>query len=264
MTDPTQRFSDRVADYVRYRPGYPPGVLEALRDRAGLDASTVVADVGSGTGISAELFLRNGNAVFGVEPNAEMRAAAERLLAGTGRFTSVNGTAEATTLPGASVGLVVAGQAFHWFRPAEARAEFARILRPGGYVALVWNVRRLGATPFLRDYEALLQRFGTDYREVSHRTVDVARLETFFSDEAFARDVFDNEQRFDLAGLTGRLLSSSYAPTARHPDHEPMLAELARLFEAHEAGGTVCLEYDTKVYIGVSPLSSRAYALTAR
>ena len=247
--DPTQRFSDRVADYVRFRPGYPAGVFDALRADAGLTEASVVADVGSGTGISAEPFLRAGNAVLGVEPNAEMREAAERLLASCPRLTSIDGTAEATTLADGSVDLVVSGQAFHWFRPDEARREFARILRPGGRVALIWNVRQLDTTPFLRAYEALLQRFGTDYQIVTHRTVDEVRLHNLF-DGPFTTHTFDNAQQFDLDGLRGRLLSSSYAPAAEHPDHESMIAELARVFEEHEEDGTVAFLYGTKVYVG--------------
>ena len=149
-SDSNTRFSDRVADYVRTRPGYPTAVLDILGTETGLNPATVVADVGAGTGLSAELFLRNGNTVFGVEPNREMREAAESLLAGYANFHSVAGSAESTTLPDASVDLIVAGQAFHWFDVPRARAEFRRILRPDGVVVLMWNTRRLDTTPFLR------------------------------------------------------------------------------------------------------------------
>ena len=121
--DPTRRFSNRVDDYVRYRPHYPPGVLDRLREGIALTPRTVIADVGSGTGISTELFLQNGNTVFAIEPNPEMRAAAERLLGGRPNFHSVRGTAEATTLPDGSVDCVVAAQAFHWFDPEKTRVE---------------------------------------------------------------------------------------------------------------------------------------------
>lgn len=249
MLDPTDRFSDRVDAYVRYRPGYPAGVLDVLRETAGLTPATVVADVGSGTGLSAEPFLRHGNPVLGVEPNAPMRAAAERLLAGYARFHSTDGTAEATTLPDASVSLVVAGQAFHWFRPDDARREFARILAPGGHVALVWNERQLDTTPFLRDYEALIRRFGTDYDAVRHENIGSDRLAAFFAGPYETR-AMPNRQTFDLDGLTGRLLSSSYVPDAGHPDRAPMLADLARLFAAHETDGQVHILYDTVVHVG--------------
>lgn len=249
MTDSTLRFSDRVADYARFRPGYPDGLVHALQEDPGLTPTWTVADVGSGTGLSSIPFLDLGCTVLGVEPNAEMRAAAEHALGHDSRFQSVAGTAEATTLPDRSVDLVVAAQAFHWFRPADAAREFVRVLRPDGRVALVWNARRADSTPFLRGYEDLLQRYGTDYQAVGHRGVGRDALAAFF-DGPFSKRTFDNEQRLDLDGLTGRLLSSSYTPPPGHPDHHPMLAALRRLFETHEAGGYVTIEYDTELYVG--------------
>jgi len=252
--DSTERFSDRVDNYVRYRPGYPAGVLDVLCQETGLTPASVIADVGSGTGISAALFLRNGNTVYGVEPNAEMRHAAESLLASDpetfARFRSVDGTAEATTLPARSVDYVVAGQAFHWFDAERARAEFARILRPGGWLVLMWNSRRQDSTPFLRAYESLLERFGTDYRQVRHTNIDPEALRPMFAGGDFTRRVLYNEQRFDLDGVRGRLLSSSYTPSASEPGYEPMLRELERIFAAHAEDGEIRFEYDTELYIG--------------
>jgi SAM-dependent methyltransferase len=249
-TNPTARFGNRVADYVATRPGYPPGVLDIIRAEAGLTHSSVIADIGSGTGLLTEMFLRNGNTVFGVEPNAEMRAAGEQLLAGYPNFHSVVGTAEATTLPDASNDLIVAGQAFHWFDPPRARIEFRRILRLNAYVALMWNTRRLDTSPFLRAYEALLEQFGTDYREVVHTNVDHAKLSAFFGSGGFKSFKVDNEQLFDREGLRGRLQSSSYTPTPGHPNFEPMMSELNRLFDSLNDCGWVRFEYDTELYVG--------------
>jgi SAM-dependent methyltransferase len=251
--DSTTRFSDRVENYVRYRPGYPDGVLDVLRRETALAPDSVVADVGSGTGISSELFLRNGNEVFAVEPNAEMRQAAERMLGHHAGFHSVAGTAEATTLPDGSVDHVVAGQAFHWFDRGKARREFGRILRPGGWVVLMWNARRDDSTPFLREYEALLQRYGTDYREVQHRNVDLSTLREFFAGGELEMRTLYNEQRFDFEGLKGRLLSSSYAPAEGHPHFPPMIAELERIFARNAEEGEVRFEYDTEIYFGHVP-----------
>jgi SAM-dependent methyltransferase len=248
--DPTARFADRVADYVRTRPGYPPRVLDLLRTETGLTPRTIVADIGSGTGISSELFLRNGNTVFGVEPNHEMREAGESLLARYANFHSITGSAEETTLPAASLDLIVAGQAFHWFDAARARAEFRRILRAGGFVALMWNTRRIGTTPFLQAYEDLLQRFGTDYREVVHTNVDESALASFFGSGDFASHKLDNEQVFDRECLRGRLRSSSYTPPVGHSNHEPMMRELDRIFDEYNDGGTVRFEHDTELYVG--------------
>lgn len=247
--DSTTRFSDRVDDYIRYRPRYPAEVLDALREHAGLDAGSVVADVGSGTGIFSELLLRSGATVLGIEPNREMRRAADELLAGEPRYRGVNGTAERTTLESTSVDLVAAAQAFHWFDPVSTRAEFTRILRPGGKTALVWNSRKTRATPFLSAYEDLLREFGTDYTKVDHLNVTPQRIAEFFGRPAM-RITFPNVQRLDFAGLQGRLLSSSYTPAAGSPEREAMLLALRRIHAEHAAGGFAEILYETELYIG--------------
>jgi SAM-dependent methyltransferase len=245
----TSRFSDRVENYVRYRPGYPFESLRVLRDDCGLAPAHVVADIASGTGIWTRVLLENGNPLFGVEPNAEMRQAGERLLAAFPKFTSVAGTAEATTLPDASVDFVTAAQAAHWFNRERARREFARILRPGGWLVLLWNERLTDATPFLRDYEQLLLSFGTDYEDVRHeRTTDA--VNEFFDLQPFQERAFAMRQEFDYAGLEGRLLSSSYAPGPEHPKHGPMLGELRRIFDEHANAERVGFDYKTRVYFG--------------
>ena len=248
-TSAAARFDDRVENYAAYRPGYPAGVTELLRVELGLSAASVVADVGAGTGLFSELLLREGSTVFAVEPNDAMRAAAESRLGAYPNFRSVRGAAEATTLDAASCDFVTAAQAFHWFDAARARAEFRRILRPGGWVVLAWNMRRTEATPFLRGYERLLREFGTDYRQVNCEQVSEARVADFFGGEFGARR-FDNHQSLDFAALRGRLLSLSYVPLAGQPNFEPMLAGLRRLFDEHSAGGRVRVEYDAKVYYG--------------
>jgi SAM-dependent methyltransferase len=248
--NPTQRFSDRVEHYVRSRPPYPPAFFDLFRDRLALAPGAAIADVGSGTGISAGPLVARGYAVYAVEPNGPMRAAAERQLAAHARFHSVDGAAESTTLPDRAVDAVLAAQAFHWFDRPRARAEFARILRPGGWGVIVWNERRLDATPFLREYESLLHRFGTDYGRVRHENIDAAALAKFFAPAAYDTLRFDNAQHFDYAGLESRLLSSSYTPAADDPRRPPMLADLRHLFDQHQQGGRVTFEYDTRAYVG--------------
>ena len=257
MTSPQSvaRFSDRVADYVRYRPGYPAETLDVLRGAVGLTAHSVVADIGSGTGISTELLLRSGAEVYGVEPNDPMRAAAESQLSANPKFRSVRGTAEAATLADGSVDIIAAAQAFHWFDRDRTRAEFTRILRPGGYVVLLWNSRHVDTTPLLRGYEALLQQYATDYNAVNHQNIDAAAVARFYAPGSCARVVLPNSQSFDFAGLRGRLLSSSYAPAADDPRHEPMLAALKQLFDEHATAGPSAekvarFDYDTEIYYG--------------
>ena len=250
MIDPTQRFSNRVDNYAKYRPNYPSAVLELLIAECGLTSEALIADIGAGTGLLTELFLKNGNRVWGVEPNREMRAAGERLLAGVPGFTSVDGTAEATTLAAGSVDFVTAGQAFHWFDRALARAEFARILKPEGWVVLVWNDRRMASSPFLVGYEQLLATYGTDYPHVSHKQIEPVTIGSFFAPGTWHVQRFENTQMFDFDGLKGRLLSSSYTPEPTQPGYQPMLDALGTLFATHQRDGRVAFEYDTTVYYG--------------
>jgi SAM-dependent methyltransferase len=245
----TSRFSDRVENYVRYRPGYPPEVIQELKSECGLTARHVVADIASGTGIWTRMLLENGNPVFGVEPNAEMRQAGERLLAAFPKFTSVVGTAEATTLADQSVDFVTAAQAAHWFDRARARREFVRILKPGGWLVLLWNERVTDSTAFLRDYEQLLLTYATDYQDIRHEHTTSA-INEFHDPAPFQTRVFEMRQEFDYAGIEGRLLSSSYAPGPDHPRHAPMLRELRRIFEANAVEGRAVLEYKTRLYFG--------------
>lgn len=243
----SERFSNRVANYVKYRPGYPPEVLQLFRDEMGLTPGSVIADIGSGTGLSAKLFLENGNTVFGIEPNAAMRAAAEEFLAEFPNFRSTDGTSEHTTLPDASIDIVIAAQAFHWFRPDETRLEFKRILKPVGFVALIWNERQLDSTPFLRDYEKLLLKYAKDYLEVRHEKVNEELLSAFFKAD-FRRATFANVQAFDFAGIKGRMLSSSYMPSEGDEDYLPMVKELETLFAKHNESGKIEVFYDTNIF----------------
>jgi SAM-dependent methyltransferase len=245
--DPTKRFSDRVENYARYRPTYPEEVVELLAREIGLEPSWRIADVGSGTGISAELFLRNGNTVHGVEPNDPMRQAAERHLAGYSNFHSVNGTAEATTLPNHSVEIVLAAQAFHWFDPAAFRAEAKRILKLGGWAVLMWNTRRLEGTPFLRAYEQFLIDHGTDYQRVRHDHGAPANLAHFFGGP-YRTCVLPNRQRLSRDGLRGRLLSASYLPGPSDAGHQALLEAIDRLFQQHQQNGEVVIEYETEIH----------------
>jgi len=247
MTNTVERFSNRVENYIKYRPGYPKEVLEVFASEMNLQKSSAIADIGSGTGISARLFLENGNAVFGVEPNAAMRAAAEEFLKDFPRFQSVDGTAENTNLPADSVDFVIAAQAFHWFDKDKTPAEFERILRRDGFVALIWNERQLDSNAFLRDYEELLKKYGTDYEKVRHDNLDKEIFEKSFQAD-FSVKTFLNVQTLDFEGLKGRLLSSSYTPPENDSRFEPMLIELQRLFEKYAESGKIQILYNTNIF----------------
>jgi SAM-dependent methyltransferase len=243
---PTQRFSDRVANYVRFRPHYPPGVIELFRRKLGLRPHHVIADIGSGTGISSELFLKNGNTVYAVEPNEPMRLAAESMLEYFLGFHSCSGRAEATGLRAKCADFIVAAQAFHWFDRIATKTEFKRILKPGGRVVLLWNDRKTTGSAFAEGYEKLLEEFGTDYAQVKHKNLDGAAIGEFLG--RYGTDHVSNSQTLDFDGLLGRLISSSYAPNEDHPRFPDMRAALKKLFDANAEDGRVKIEYDTTIF----------------
>ena len=247
---PTERFTDRVDDYIKYRPHYSPEVVQALRQHCELNPQHIVADVGCGTGLLAKIFLENGNRVIGVEPNANMRRAGEDFLSAFANFSMVAGSAEETTLPAQSADFVIAAQAFHWFRPDSTRREFARIVKPGGWAVLIWHDRDTEATPFLRAYEAFLVQYSTDYTTVAHNKVaNYGALQRFFSPDRMRLILQQTAQHFDYEGLRGRLLSSSYAPR-EGPAAETMLRALPDLFKTYAEDGRVTLDYRTNIYFG--------------
>jgi len=247
MPDSKLRFSSRVENYVKYRPGYPPEVIHTLTTTCGLKPASKVADIASGTGLFTRLLLDNGNQVFAIEPNAEMRDAGEKFLSGYPNLTTLSGSAEATTLRDHSVDFITAAQAAHWFDRDKARREFVRILKPGGWCALIWNERQTATTPFLRAYEEVLLKYGTDYQDVRHeRTTET--IAEFFRPSLYREQVFPSRQEFDYAGLEGRLNSSSYAPEPGNPNHEPMLKALRAVFDKFNLSGQVAFEYNTRLF----------------
>lgn len=245
----TERFSRRVDDYVRYRPRYPPELLELLRREIGLRPGWRVADVGAGTGMSSELFLDHGNRVVAVEPNRAMLKAAMEELGGRPGFFGVCGTAEALPIGQESVDSVFVGQAFHWFDADRARGEFRRVLRPEGYVVVGWYTRKVDASPFMRAFEELLLRHGTDYGSVRHDRTARDSLADFYGG-APERRVLEHRQVLDREGLEGRLRSCSYAPLPDEEGHGAMIEDTRRIFEEYREEGAVRMLYDVEVYFG--------------
>jgi SAM-dependent methyltransferase len=242
--DPTRRFSSRVEAYARYRPSYPRETLGLLERECGLTAASKVADIGSGTGLLARLFLDFGCEVFGVEPNPEMRAAGERMLQGEPRFHSVDGRAEASMLPDGSVDLVTAGQAFHWFELAAARTEFQRILKPPGWVALIWN-ERLATPGFMAEHEELQNKFA---REKAHP--GDLEFDAFYGRANWGLARIPNRQTLDEEGLRGRFESSSWSPLPGTESCGAMLREITQLFRKYQQDGRVTIEYETRIWWG--------------
>jgi SAM-dependent methyltransferase len=248
--DATDRFTNRADDYARYRPGYPSALIDFLRSDCGLDCNSVVADIGSGSGQLARLFLGLTKTVFAVEPNRAMRRMAEESFAAQAELVSVAGMAEATQLPADSVDFVTAGQAFHWFDAVKFAAEARRIMRGRGQGVLVWNVRCEGRNHFVRDYKRLLMRHCEERHLITEQRDDPTRLAVFYGGSAYACRSFEYRQSLDFPGLVGRVCSSSYAPRPGQSAYEPMVADLRSLFDRYNDDGNVTIEYETRVYFG--------------
>jgi SAM-dependent methyltransferase len=248
----TERFSDRAAAYVRGRPSYPQAIVEQLQNVGALKRGQTVVDVGVGTGLSAEPFLRSGYTVIGVEPNEPMRMAGDQQLReyvnNDGTYRSVAGTAEATTLPDDTADLVIAGQAFHWFDVEHAAIEARRILRPGGWAALIWNDRQSTGSAFLAGYEALLRTHGIDYAKLIHRHVDEKSIAQFFAPAQAAVATFDNPRKLEREDLLALAGSASYLPASGDPRHAAMLLALSALFDSHSKNETVQMMYRTRMH----------------
>ena len=250
VDDPTKRFSDRVENYIKYRPSYPHGVLSYLEAKCGLTAGSAIADIGSGTGIFSALLLAAGYKVYAVEPNEWMQAAAIRQFGGDDNFVPVAGTAEATMLPSASVDIIVCAQAFHWFDAEKTKTEFKRILKDNGIAALIWNNRDTGTDEFAAAYESLLKQDSVDYNKVNHRNINDLNFKAFFKDGLYEAVKYPNVQVFDEEGLLGRAFSSSYVPTEDTAEGKKFKDLLIALFAKYNKDGKVRFYYQTEVYLG--------------
>lgn len=250
MQKPTERFTQTVSDYLKYRPSYPPEVLQVLKKDCGLKKTDTIADVGSGTGFLAKPLLEEGNVVYGVEPNAAMRSAAAYYLQEFPNYHMIDATAEATTLADHSIDIITVGTAFHWFDIPNTKIEFQRILKPDGWVVLAWNVRDIGKSKLLREYEDLIIKYGTDYKDTNAIRFDKVEVEDFFKPNEMHVAVFPHKQVFDLEGLQGRLLSTSYCPRPGDKNFSVMMHELKNIFYRHQHNGFVEFLYETKLYYG--------------
>ena len=249
--EPKKRFSSRADNYSKFRPNYPEDIISYLESEEVLYKDSIIADIGSGTGILSELFLKNGNSVFGIEPNSDMRNAAELLLKKYQNFHSIDGSAECTNMEENSINIITVGQAFHWFDQVKARKEFMRILKPEGYAVIIWNNRKRSGSKFLEQYEDLLLTYGTDYRKISNIHIDFEQFYGFGKNsEGYTREVFENYQFLDYPGLKGRLLSTSYTPLDDHPNYNNMITELEKIYKENNQKGLVRFDYETEVYYG--------------
>ena len=248
--DSTKRFSDRVKNYIKYRPSYPIKLIDHLRKNKIITIDQNFADIGSGTGIFSKLLLNTDNRVYAVEPNKEMRLAAEKSLQNKPNFISVDGSAENTTLKENSIDIITAAQSFHWFDLKNAKKEFLRILKPNGFIVLIWNVRNSEGSPFLIGYEKLLNAHCPDYLLVNHMNIGLEKIMHFINPKKFQKFSFQNMQTFDFEGLKGRLKSSSYTPTEKQPEYPMLMEDLEKLFKKFQLNGNVQFLYNSEMYFG--------------
>lgn len=242
--NPKGRFSNRVENYAKYRPNYPNDIINFLNTNAGFTKECIVADIGSGTGISSKLFLDNGNKVYGIEPNKDMRRAGEKYLCNYTKFYSIDASSEYTKLNSESVDLIVCGQSFHWFEPESTKNEFLRILKSDGVVVVMNNRRKLGSQ-FMNEYVELIRKYSGS--EIS-RPLN-SDLSEYFDSETIYKEVFNNPQIFNLERLRGDLLSYSYIPSEEKAIFNTMISEFELLFKKHNKEGRVIFDYETVLYL---------------
>jgi len=247
---PTERFTETVENYIKYRPSYPKEILSLLADECGLTQGKIIADIGSGTGLLTKLFLDNGYIVYGVEPNQLMRTTSENYLNSYSHFHSINGTAEATTLDNQSIDFITAGTAFHWFDIEKSHIEFKRILKKSGWVVLIWNVRNIEQSRLLREYEELIIKFGTDYEASNAKKFNHTVGREFFYPNEMKVKSFKNIQLFDWQGFKGRLLSASYALRPGDSGYDDMINQLKIIFDRYQTNSIIEFLYETKIYYG--------------
>jgi hypothetical protein len=243
--DATQRFSDRVENYAKFRPNYPDALIQSMLER--LPVPAVIADIGSGTGILSDQLLGAGYTVFGVEPNEPMRLEAERRLGARPGFHSLAGSAEATTLPTGSVQAITCAQSFHWFDRPRCRVEFDRILQNPRLVLLIWNERVSGG--FMDEYDHILHESAADYGRVSQRNITDVDVAEFFAPDSVERFHFPHAQRLNRESFLGRVLSSSYVPNVGRPGHDTLMMKMQAFFDSHAPSGTIDFPYQTRVYV---------------
>ncbi len=247
----TELFSGRAAAYDKGRPSYAKALIDHLYREEGFSDNSVIADIGSGTGIFSKLLLERGSFVYGVEPNADMREAAVKAFAGCSRFVQYDGTASHTGLPDHSVDFVTAAQAFHWFDTMEFQAECRRILKPGGKIFLLWNIRD-EEDPVNKEWFSVLRKHCPKFRGPNggFRPED-GRIEAFFEGN-YDRLAFDNPLVYDTEEkFVSRCLSGSYALREGDAGYAAFVKALKALYAEFAEDGILLVQNDTVVYTGI-------------
>jgi ubiquinone/menaquinone biosynthesis C-methylase UbiE len=246
----TERFSGRVQAYLAYRPRFPREIVPFLREHGALRSGAVIADVGAGTGMLAEIFLEAGHRVLAVEPNVEMLEACRVLAAQHPALEVVEGSAEATTLPDASVDLIAVGRAMHWFDWPRAHREFQRILKPGGWVLVATNGHRDSGAPVSNRLSEILRKWRTDSAEADTRRDFSDRLQEFLDTSSWQRTTLHHAMTVDFATLLGYAESLTAIPRPGERGYDGMVAELRAVFEEYQRDGMLVTPLACQLFLG--------------
>ena len=244
-----ERFSTRVANYVKYRPDYPNQLIDTLIQQLKLTPASKIADIGAGTGIFSQLLLDSGLSVTAIEPNQKMLAAAKVQLINYHDFSFRNNSAEQTGLTSNSLDLITVAQAFHWFNNDDSLQEFKRILKQQGQLALMWNQRDLDCQ-FQQQYHRLLLKYCESYDSVNHMNLSTEQITQYYRPNDVQVFEFKHIQHLDYSSLLGRLLSTSYCPASHTSQFSELSAGLKSLFEQYAKAGTIEFNYICKLYLG--------------
>ena len=250
--DTKNRFSEKVENYVKYRPHYPKKLIEFMEMHDILKKDYVIADVGAGTGKFTELLLQSGYTVNAIEPNRPMLKACKEIYGKYSNLKCIEGSSDVTTLADNSVDLITTAQAFHWFEIEDTKTEWERILKPNKYVALIWNSRLKGekTTPFQRQYEEFVKKYGKEYTRMQENFRVQEKIDILFKKNGYLEFHTPYSQTFNFGSLMGRALSSSYMPQPRDKLYPKMVEALKALFENHQVENQVSIEYDTELIYG--------------
>jgi len=249
MVDARSLFNGKASIYSRYRPDYPKDLLKMLEKETGFNRNWIVADIGSGTGIMSRLFLENGNHVYCIEPNDDMRSESIKLTSSFLKCKVLKGTAENTGLDTDSIDIIVAGQSFHWFDPVAAKKEMTRVLKPGGFAALIWNNRSERENSLSKEYDYICSKYSHNYQGTGNSRIESDTFITFFHN-GFKKFETPNYQKLNLDGILGRYFSTSYALQPQDPEYGDAVESLKKLFRKFEKNGYATMEYETQIFLG--------------
>ena len=246
MESNIDKFTGKAENYEKFRPSYPIEILNSFYDY-NLNQNSIIADIGSGTGKLTKIFLENGNIVYAVEPNDDMRNMAISTLNEYKNFISIKGSAEITTLQNKIIDFVTVGQAFHWFNPLKALDEFKRILKNNGVLALVWNNGKTSSA-FMQEYENILDNI-KNHNNKNHRDISDETIEKYYSKD-YKKLTVENIHELNFNEILGRVLSSSCSPKENTKEYYETRNLLKEIFNKYKQNDKIIIEYETVIYIG--------------